>query len=106
MIKDKLRKILSCGLAITMLASTFAPNMISAVTPEVIEKTETYNVNTYHFYKFNEEDSKFFDGPYGDTKGYTPYWRYSKEYSESDRDGKMSLLEPDCFRANGDVVTY
>jgi len=109
MIKNT-KKISSFLLAFCLLLTAFITSPILAVDSNITEIEEIYNVDTFHFYPFTKSDGTiddlFYNGPYGSTKGYTPYWRWSKEYIEANRDGVNSLLEPDCFRANGDVVTY
>ena len=103
MFKKKTKRIASFLLAFIMIL-TLIPAPISA-TPEVNGNTETFNINTYHYYAFRDGDTKFETGPYVDDP-YIPYWRYSQEYGDSQGWTGGQIVEPDCFRTSTGDVTY
>ena len=104
--KNAFDKILSCLLALVMVL-TLIPSTIFAENTEVDKNTEVFDISTYHFYDFSSQgtDEDYLSGPYNGSP-YTPLWRYSEEYGESQGWAEGQTLEPYVFRTSTNEITY
>ncbi len=109
MFKNKIKKILSTGLALTMIASTLIPANIFATSSKVEEanpdKETSLTITGYHFYATSTPDEKFENGPHKGNPYIVP-WFWSDAYAESAKWESGQPVELESYRSDKNNVTY